>query len=115
MVIGYASLQHPRKYLLGDILIAADYAEIAAIPRRFEIDRSTPPMRNGYEIQSQAKTGSFTPTRIKPKRSDAPNSAASTGKGNGAMAIPQRASVEIMAISATEAATIHVVGRSPQQ
>ena len=72
-------------------------------------------IRHGYEILRRAKTGSFTPTKIKPKRSDAPNSAASTGKDNGAMAIPQRASVEIMATSAIEAATIHVVGLNPQQ
>ena len=35
-------------------------------------------IRHAYEILRRAKTGSFTPTRIKPKRSDAPNSAAIT-------------------------------------
>jgi len=96
------------QYLLGDILIAGDYAKVDAILRRFEIDLSSP-MRNGYEILRRAKTGSFTPTRIKPKRSDALNSAASLRKGNGAMVISQRASVEIMATSAFESGRVRRV------
>jgi len=89
------------QYLLGNILIAGDYEEIDTILQRCEIDLSSP-MCNGYEILRRAKTESFTSTRIKPKRNDAPNSAASLRKGNGAMVISQRANVEIMATSAIE-------------
>ena len=66
-----------------------------------------------YTISRRAKTGSFTPTRINPKMTAAPNSLAITEKGSGAIAMPRIANIEMIITSATEDRTSHTVGRSP--
>ncbi len=72
------------------------------------------PNRN-HEMPRRAKTGIFTPSKINQKPIAAANSMAKTETGSGAIAIPRTAKIEIIRMSATEDATSHTVGRSPQR
>src|ERR1700674_4042960 len=64
------------------------------------------------EIRRRAKTGILTTSRTTPNRIAAVNSQATTASGNGAMAKPKIASVEMIRMSATDDSTSQTLGRN---
>src|SRR5579863_1192022 len=66
------------------------------------------------EMRRRVNTGILTTSRSAPKTIAAVSSQAITATGNGAIAIPNAASVEMIRMSATEESTSQTLGRGPQ-
>jgi 3-deoxy-D-manno-octulosonate 8-phosphate phosphatase KdsC-like HAD superfamily phosphatase len=75
-------------------------------------ETGTEPADDFYDMPRLAKTGILIESSTSPKITAAANSQAITRGGNGAIAIPRTASIEMIRRSAIEDSTTHFVGRN---